>query len=349
MGARLLWTLAAAALLASGTSAHAAEGDLAPTSAPILVAFTYQAPVECMSETQAFSLVHRRSRRLVRGSEQEAQQKLSMQIAASGEGYQGVLVVERSGEEERRRMFGDDCEEVVEALALTAALSIDPSATVTLGPLEPEREGLPPESQETTRETAPEDAQEPESSAESRSKEPRSSEQELVVSLGPSVSFGRLMTEASHLGAGLTLGLRRTGGRSWMPLEARLSFEYLAEPGAGEDARILSRFYLAKVAYCVLRWGKGATLSLCPVSQVGAVTGVARDFEENTQVTKSFVTVGAEAWLRAQIASRADLWLSPAVLVPVTKRSFAVDPGPEVVSETLDVGWGVSAGVALLF
>src|SRR5690606_17129005 len=136
--ARPLRFLCLLALVWSGLSVAEPALARAETAGRILIAFEYRAPTACMDEEQAFSLLHRRSRRVARTSPVLAQQHLRMSVVPDASGYRGVLTVTRAGQRpERRRMTGGSCDEVVEALALTAALSIDPDATVTLGPVEP--------------------------------------------------------------------------------------------------------------------------------------------------------------------------------------------------------------------
>ncbi len=344
LSASLLSALLLLVALLFSASLRAEEGDAPPE--PIRVAFSYQAPTACMNEEQAFSLVHRRSQRLVRAFDDSAHEHLHMRVVPSASGYSGVLIVDRAGQQERRSMTGESCDEVVEALALTAALSIDPSATLTLGPAEPTK----PRSSDFP---TPEREEEGDSNSDPVKTAPsegiESPPGDVVFTLGPSVNVARLMNHTTHLGAGLVFGLRREGGRVWLPLDARVTFDFLAEAGGGDEARIVTRFIVAKVAYCALRWGRAASLSLCPLSQLGVVMGRAQGFEQETGTTRSFFSLGLEAWLKAQIAARAELWLSPAVLFPLTKRTFVVEPGPEILVETLNVGGGISAGISFRF
>src|SRR5690606_11373794 len=109
---------------------HVARGQ---TDEPIYVEFFYEAPPSCPGEEYAFSLVQQRTSRVFRAD--ESGQRLYMRITPERSGYRGVLTVRRADDPpERRAMTGERCGEVVEALALTAALSIDPDATLTLGP-----------------------------------------------------------------------------------------------------------------------------------------------------------------------------------------------------------------------
>src|SRR5690606_13009252 len=76
-------------LFAQVQTAFAEDGS--PERAPIYVAFSYEAERECLDEEQAFSLVHRRSRRVVRAREQTPTQELAMRIVGGSAGYRGVL------------------------------------------------------------------------------------------------------------------------------------------------------------------------------------------------------------------------------------------------------------------
>lgn len=306
---------------------------------PILVDFRYRAPLECMDDKQAFSLLHRRSRRVMRADSGGSVQQLNMAVVADSAGYRGVLRVKRLGQaEERRSMTGESCDEVVEALALTAALSIDPNATLTLGPSSPESEARSDDGS-PGRTVGSSDR---EGGISSSTSLPR-------VTLGASLSSQKLMNQVMHVGGGAVLSISGDGQKVVLPAEARLSLHVLTEATTPRESSIFTSFILSRFAYCPLRFGHDSSVMLCPVSQVGAVMAQSRGFEGDSQVTRFLMTVGLEGWLRTRISRRWELWLSPALTVPLTRRHFAVQPGPEVLSATVDVAWGVSAGIGWSF
>jgi len=319
-------------LFAQVQTAFAEDGS--PERAPIYVAFSYEAERECLDEEQAFSLVHRRSRRVVRAREQTPTQELAMRIVGGSAGYRGVLTVTRPDESvEQRAMTGQSCDEVVEALALTAALSIDPQATLTLGPAEgtesPEEdvgdEPLPP----GRAARSPVDAG-------------------VRFTGGVSLTTQRVMNHSMHLGGGVVLGVSRPGPSQMFPLEARVSLRAFLEPAPMQPG-IKTTFYSAQIAYCPVRLGSEQVLLICPTAELSLLSARSRGFEQDSRVLRSFVSVGIEAWLRAHLSQRWELWVSPALLAPLTRRDFAVDPGPKILVATLPLAWAVSTGVGYRF
>ncbi len=315
----------------------AAQGAAPPESRPIVVDFEYHAPAECITEKRAFSLLKRRSRRVVRAHGGQSSQQLNMIVMAEDSGYRGVLVVQRAGHaKERRAMTGANCEEVVEALALTAALSLDPHATLTLGPSEEGADGSEEEREELTESSVEEG-----SGLDSKSR--------LQFGVGISLTIQKLMDQAMHLGGGVSLALSGRSERTLFPLEAQVSVHVLTQEEAESQPSIFTYFVLSRWRYCPLRVGGEQSLLLCPFSQLGAVVAQGRGFQEDDRVTRLMMTLGMEAWLRARLSRKWSFWLSPSVAVPLTKRRFAVQPGVEVLASTLDVAWGVSTGLGWAF
>lgn len=304
----------------------------------------YDAPPECLDEKDAFSLVHRRSRRVERGSGDGPLQRLDVTIVETASGYRGVLTVTRPGQSaERRSMVGAGCDEVVEALALTAALSIDPNATLTLGPASRESEHTAGESATEAEPATSEAPARPIESDEKPAPAP------IHTTLGASLTVQSIMQDAVHLGGGATLSIARQDRKTWFPLEARLSLSYLTEAPNQNEEDVFTRVVLSRLVYCPIRAGGDLTLLLCPAFQAGALLADSRGFEEGEHIARWYATLGLDAWLRARISRHWELWLSPRLAFPLTERRFAVEPGPEVVTATTLVSWGVSSGVGWVF
>jgi hypothetical protein len=135
------WALAAAVLLGP---APAAADDVAE---PIRVAFRAR-PAEACPDEAAFTgeIVARTAKaRLARPG--EGARTFTVAVEAEGKRARGTLSIEDPhGESAAREISGDTCAEVVSALALIAALAIDPKASTAPKPPPPPkpRERLPP-------------------------------------------------------------------------------------------------------------------------------------------------------------------------------------------------------------
>jgi hypothetical protein len=234
-------------------------------------------------------------------------------------------------------MTGENCDEVVEALALTAALSIDPHATLTLGPASQD-----PKSDKHLR---PEKPQKNSEEAEHKT----GPQEKLELTLGPSASIEKLVDTAVHVSGAVFVSLSRLDGGTILPLEAKLSLFGSTEISGAPSEGIVTRRLGARLAYCPLRFGRELSLLACPFGDVGLLFASSRGFEEEERATRLHAQVGGEASLRARVGRHGSLWLSPALSFPLTRREFAIEPGPEVLTSTVPVGWRVSSGIGWVF
>jgi len=331
-----------------------AQTEQQPNS--IVVDFSFEAPAECPDEEQAFLLVHRRSERVVRGEAREASQKLAMRVLHDGTTYRGVLTVTRAGAgDETRSMTGENCSEVVEALTLTAALSIDPNATLTIGSGD-----INGESGASTQATTPPDRADQATREDdspggaagrraARDAEAERTNNRLRPSLGVDFNVARVMDNAIHLGAGAVLALSRGRGTRWFPLEARFSLSTGFDTGSDAEPRVKTQLFLGRLSYCPLRLGGAVALLFCPLGEAGVIAGRSLGVEDESNVTRFYAALGIELWFRAQLSHHWNLWLSPALSFPLTERSFGIDPGPEILASTVTVAWNIPAGLAYVF
>lgn len=330
-------------------------------SATIAVLFEYSAPSDCPNGDRVFSLVHRRSERLIRVHDASASQRLVMDISSYPQGYRGELTVLRTGQnKERRSMKGTTCSEVVEALALTAALSIDPNATLTLGPLD---DGDPTEVSSNTERspldndsngnpnTEPQEQLKPDQGDKSvrrqRSRAQRDN-QAYRLGLGLALTLQKTMDRSVHVGGGLAFSWSEPEA-TWFPLEFRVFAQMLLDTAKDDVPAIRTRLWLSNVAYCPLRLGEKHALLVCPLLQLGAIVAKSEGLQADSTATRFFAATGAQLELRTQLAQNMDLWLIPAFLLPLTEREFAVEPGPEVLRSTVFPGWSASLGANWAF
>ena len=346
---------------AQETQPPSALNDDLDRNQTIAVLFEYSAPSVCPNDDRVFSLVHRRSERVVRVNEASAPQRLIMEISLYPQGYRGELTVLRIGQsKERRSMKGSTCSEVVEALALTAALSIDPNATLTLGPLS---EGDPGE---TSADADPEraaqdgsgdgsskqqkqivaDADDANSSSTKKNKQTR--EPTHRMGLGLALSLQKVMDKSVHVGGGVAFSVSQPG-RTWFPLELRGLAQLLLDTASSVQPGIRTHLWLFNMAYCPLRLGVDLAVLFCPVAQLGAIVAKSEGLQVDSSTTRFFAAVGAQVELRSQVSEHMDLWFTPALLFPLTQREFAIDPGPEVVRSTVFPGWNATFGANWAF
>lgn len=113
-----------------------AVGISSPAAAvgPIPVNIEYTAPAACSSLDSFYRGVRVRTDRIRLATPGELGVQIRVRVSRVGQTIRGELTIgEHQAENETRRVDGISCNEVVEALSLTAALAIDPSASLLSG------------------------------------------------------------------------------------------------------------------------------------------------------------------------------------------------------------------------
>ncbi len=120
----------------SGTPSSTTSPTASPTASPTTYArVEYDAPPGCSSVEVFEAGIRSRTTRVRIVREGPADLLIRLRVIRAGTQVQGELVlVDHGTETESRAMGGLSCEEVVQALSLTAALALDPSATALPSP-----------------------------------------------------------------------------------------------------------------------------------------------------------------------------------------------------------------------
>jgi hypothetical protein len=123
--------------LAAAATVAACAASSRPAGAQAATRVDYSASAGCPDEGAFVARVRARTSRLHPPSSGEAASEYRVQVTAREAGARGTLtVIEPSGATSSREVEGDTCESVVEALALIAALALDPDAsTAALPPM----------------------------------------------------------------------------------------------------------------------------------------------------------------------------------------------------------------------
>jgi len=105
---------------------------------------------------------------------------------------------------------------------------------------------------------------------------------------------------------------------------------------------------LGRVAYCPLRFGAEVLALACAGLNFGWVEARGRNLEDNLNVTRSIALLDFEIPVR-WTPSRWEFWGAPGLGIGLTQRQFAVDPGPQILSEQRSVSWTLSCGARAVF
>jgi hypothetical protein len=95
----------------------------------------YSAPAACPDRFELVTQIERRSH-VARLVAHDARFRLRVELTRAAEQTEGVFDLKEGGAQTRRTVHGESCARVVAALALMAAVAMDPNAET--GPLEPE-------------------------------------------------------------------------------------------------------------------------------------------------------------------------------------------------------------------
>lgn len=116
-------------LLLSARSALAQPAGTTPESVPVRV--RAELGLDCPSAESFLTRILARTPRARRAEATETGRQFELSVSPNGAAHQGTLVVQGGAEPTRREVVADSCEEVIEALALVAALTIDPDAVTS--------------------------------------------------------------------------------------------------------------------------------------------------------------------------------------------------------------------------
>jgi hypothetical protein len=334
------------------------------------VVLSYSAPSSCPPQGRFVARLRMHTQRLELSNALDAL-TLDVSIARTSRGFSGTLEVAHSGRAAGTRTFeATECAEVVWALALSAALSIDPEATVTVA-AEAEGGGDTasdgPASSESTPTSEPARSSEADSEPQASPSgtdsaggvtEPVNPPSEPVPehgragvqwSLGPMLAASFAFDPKAALGGGLIVGVRDKSGRGLLPLELALQVEYLGTRATrGSDPLILD-WWSANLLACPLRGGDSLTVLLCGAARGGLIQAQGVDVEEAETVSRGFFSLGLGLWARQRLSDHWELSGVADFQVPLVDRAFAVGPDLEVVSSSRPIGVSFALGAVYGF
>ena len=134
-------SVVARCVLASVACASAVLGEQAEP-----VRLIYSAPETCPRREEVVRQLRARSDRVRFAADDELAQALVIEVRAEQGAFAGSFALEENaGAAARRFLQGEDCERLVSALVLTAALAVDPQARLELAPEIPSEPSEPSE------------------------------------------------------------------------------------------------------------------------------------------------------------------------------------------------------------
>jgi hypothetical protein len=307
-----------------------------PSPPPIPLRIVFEAPSDCSSMDAFYAGVRARTERVRLAAPDESATELQVRLSQSGSGAHGELrMLGERGETDTRKVDGGSCEEIVEALSLTAALALDPAARIT-----PEK--TPPA--EAVKPKPPEPAP-PVPPRPPPLEEPTS----LGLELGAKVMVSEVVSPFTNVGGELSARLRLRGEHSVEPsigvAFVRLQNDFFRVP---RQASI--RYTAVAVSACPARWFVRDIVSLspCAIFLAGWLGAAGKGNTYNSSVIRSLYGAGGSLTLAVPFDAFA-LELSGAFTLPLVRRRFVAGVSSSLVGETPSISPFGALGVSYAF
>ncbi len=274
----------------------------------------------CSSEAAFLAELRSRTSRLRPAREGEHATMLIVEMMREQGGVHGALTVRKSnGDLLTREVPGPNCQEVTSAMALIAALMVDPLAAMSDAVAPPPPLPPPPPARR-------------------------------AWSLRADVRLTARTAVAPGLAWGESLGATGT----WEAQRFRPSLKLSAHRARGTASRASGsaelRWSAAEIALCP--WGAQPgerwDVHACAVFQLGSLRG--RGYQTLNPAEKSIIWSAAGVELEGRVKLVGPLWagLDAAIVRPFTHESFYLEPA-DTLFRVPKWGYGFGAGLGLLF
>ncbi len=298
------WVLAIALALGLSFTGRARASD-----GVLEVAVDYSAPQECPAETAFWGALQARTRRVSRAQTDDAPIRLKVDLQPGGDSVLGRLEIVRDGLiSEPRYVRASECRDVLEALALTAALGIDPEA-LTRPPDETPPESQPPE-------TTPSyyDAPDPLPTT--------------PLTWHSALSVGALSALPVDLrmswGGTAAWSFRSEGGPNWAPAIS-LGVNLLRSDIFDDSEVAAFGLYTGHLQACPLRLqAESWTLRPCGVVQGGVLTAAGRNISNPEGTERTWLSLGVALEVEYAMSSNVYLQLVLAGHAPMTPQVYVL-------------------------
>ncbi len=325
---------------------------------------TFSTAAGCGSAAAFEDEVLKRTDRLRLADSGEAALVLSVELAPSAEGIEGRLTLrENDGLVSVREVPGGDCEEVLSAMALIAALTVDPLARPDREiPLarrmrnrrEPQSSPPPRPRRESPkrvipRREPPKQKQEQER-AEPSSAAPANAKPGLGFGVGQRVTVQTAVMPGATLGLGAHAELAVTGPSLWSP-RLRLSGIF-SQSGEIDAERGLAEFdwITARLQGCPVRFGFDRTWNIrpCAYLDAGRLHGAGSQIEPSDEKSVFWTAAGVEFSGELRVFGPLALGVEAGILLPFRRDRFLFEPDTEL-HEVPVAGFSGGVGLGLLF
>jgi len=283
------------------------------------IRLSYDAPASCPAETDLYDAIVARTDHVRRATSDESALEVNVRVSRTERGFVGeVRETVNHSESSARTVDGETCKEVVEALSLTIALSVDPNAHAPVEkptPRAPAPAACPP-----APEPVPAVANPPVPI--------------VQLELGFSVLATEVLTSDFSAGGALSAGFsRKLGESSSASLELSLLFAntgLLATPASHK-----AEFEGLALDACPVRWQFGSVeLGPCALANAGILEATGRGVSEPASVEHGWWSAGLDFKFSALLGGGFVFESALGATAPLVKRRFYTSLPDHVIAET---------------
>lgn len=289
-----------------------------PKATPIRIEL--DAPPGCSSAQAFYQGLRARTEAVRLAAEGESALRIVVRLAPAGPNVQGELRMLDAQSETVRRVEGPTCDQVAEALSLTAAIALDRGAA-------PREAPAPVPTPNPPTPSAP-----------------------LAFELGARASTSEVVSPLVSLGGEIFVRLTRQSNdpaRPTLDLGLFHARNDLLAPASG----MVTRLTTVALTLCPIGWGLGGVWKLqpCAVGLGGWLSATDPSLDHPASALRSWWSLGGRLRAAAALGAHYSLELEAGVNVPLVRRHFFATSPAQVVGETPVVSALGAVGIAYRF
>lgn len=277
------------------------------------LAISYDAPAECPSEAAFFEALRARTDRFRRAGAGETALEVGVHVSHGDHGFHGEL---READSAARTVDGETCAEVIEALSLTVALSVDPEARAPVPPT-PTPVAPPIVIVRRVYVQAP---------------VPRTVETRLELGVGAAAT--EVLASDFSLGGALSATLLRDTSAS-TSASVQLSLLWATTGALTSPATHRARLSALLLDACPVRFKvRSLELAPCLLGSAGVLEATGRDLAETATVDRTWWSAGVDAQVSVALGAGFQVEGALGGSLPFWRRRFYTTEPQQVVTET---------------
>ena len=297
----------------------------------------YEAPSGCPDEQAFYAAIEARTALVRPAREGETARVFRVRVTVDRSGSVGELrAVEEGRDTTGRRVEAPTCDEVVQALALTVALSIDPMASIapTRPPPAPPASSSAPPPPPPPKRSAPAAA----------TPAPRS----FGFELGVEAVIAHPLEPYLHAGGAIVAGVDWPYAGVLTP-SIQLGVGQLRNDLLSTPADAALALTTAAITLCPTRFvlSEKFDARLCARGEGGVLAGRGRDVLAPRTTTRSWWSAGISGQGRFALWSNLELALDAGIMVPLVHRQFVIEDPPRTAADT--PWWSPFAALGVAF